>query len=216
MARSGLKAIFVLTGGLDDEGDINNWTKCRLNLAMHHYHAGTKIISLGGRTYHKPMLLDINGRAIYEAAKCSEYLIAMGIPKKDIYKEIASMDTIGSAYFAFTNYILPMSWTKIMVITSEFHIVRTKIIFDWMKKLFQSNVEIYYDTATDEDIDAEILSARKTREQNGVENVTRLVSKITNVKDFCAWFYEEHDAYRSHLSDNDRKILLSKKELDSY
>ena len=215
MARSGLKAIFVLTGGLDDKGDINDWTKGRLDLAIKHYYDKSKIVCLGGRTYHKPMVLDINGRAIYEAAKCSEYLITLGIPKKDIYKEIASMDTIGSAYFAFTNYILPMSWTKNMVITSKFHSARTKIIFDWMKKLFQSNVDIYYDTATDEVIDAEILSARQTREQDGVKNVARLVSKITNIKDFCAWFYEEHDAYRSHLADNSR-IVLSKKVLDSY
>ena len=65
------------------------------------------------------------------------------MPASDIYIEIASMDTIGSAYFAFTNYILPMQWTKILVITSEFHMPRTTIIFDWMKKLFEYDVNIF-------------------------------------------------------------------------
>jgi len=59
-------------------------------------------------------------------------MIMAGIPKHSIVLEEDSMDTVGNAYFTKKNILQPKKWKNIILITSEFHMRRTKIIFNFI------------------------------------------------------------------------------------
>ena len=79
-----------------------------------------------------PPILNRMGYTIHESTSCAEFLIKRGIPSTNIYKEWASYDTIANGYFMFLKFILPFKMKKILVITSEFHMDRTRVILQWL------------------------------------------------------------------------------------
>jgi hypothetical protein len=53
-----------------------------------------------------------------------------GVPPSHLLKESQSYDTVGNAYFSLTIHALPAGWRRLAVVTSAFHMGRTKAIFD--------------------------------------------------------------------------------------
>ena len=214
-----IDAIFVLAGGLTDNGKLHEWVIRRLNLALKLHKNSVnrekqKIICLGGGTYHKPPYLNEQRYVIHESTACAEYLIKSGIDPKNIYREWSSYDTIANGYFAFSNYILPLNLKNIIVITSEFHIDRTKQIFNWILKLNNINCKIYYECVTDEGLPKDILNCRREREKNSLMNLkNNVIPKINTINKFVKWFYEDHKAYCSDVyilkdkNDDDNNLL---------
>lgn len=56
----------------------------------------------------------------------------LGIDSKYIITEHNSRDTVGDAYFTKINISAPRSWKKLLVITSDYHVERTKEIFGFI------------------------------------------------------------------------------------
>jgi uncharacterized SAM-binding protein YcdF (DUF218 family) len=195
--------IFVLAGGIDKNNEPNIFVKKRLDKAIELYNLTSNniIIVLGGGTYHKPPGLDLNKYVIHESTSCANYLISKGINPDKIIREWASYDTIANGYFAFINYIIPLKINNCYVITSKFHMNRTKTIFNYFNKLItNSNISLEY-IETENNIENNILKVRSEREMNSNNNfVNNIVKKINNVKDFSLWFYTEHNAYKSNIS----------------
>ena len=131
-----IDAIFVLAGGLKNHNTLNDWVIDRLDLAYDIYSkTNVKIICMGGGTYHKPSIINEYGYTVHESTICADYLVELGVNPKDIYREWSSYDTIANGYFAFMNYIYPLKLKNILVITSEFHMERVKIIFNWINSI---------------------------------------------------------------------------------
>ena len=195
--------IFVLAGGIDKNNEPNIFVKKRLDKAIELYNLTSNniIIVLGGGTYHKPPGLDLNKYVVHESTSCANYLISKGINPDKIIREWASYDTIANGYFAFINYIIPLKINNCYVVTSEFHMNRTKTIFDYFNKLIMNgNISLQY-IETENNIENNILKVRSEREMNSNNNfVNNIVKKISNVKDFSLWFYTEHNAYKSKIS----------------
>lgn len=201
-----LDVIFVLAGGLTDNGEVHEWVTRRLDLAYSIYKnisIKPKIICLGGGTYHKPPILNDEGYVVHESTACSEYLINLGVKSSDIYKEWSSYDTIANGYFSLMNYTMPMNFNNILVITSDFHIIRSKFIFNWIYSMINKKYNIYFESASDEGIDPTIITTRSIREKSSLNNLIGLSTKINNLVDFCKWFYEEHKAYCSFVEENE-------------
>ena len=217
-------SIFVLAGGIKDDGEVHEWVVRRLDLALNIYFNyknknnddNIKIICLGGGTYHKSPILNDDNYVIHESTACAEYLINKGINPKNIYKEWASYDTIANGYFAFANFINPMQLKNILVITSNFHMERAKAIFNWMKFINDSDVKINYVIASDEGLDEYIIKTRTKREMKSLENINnKLIPNIKSMKQFHSWFYEDHKAYCSE-SDRIKQDDTSSAEKKSY
>lgn len=83
----------------------------------------------GGGTPHKKPPLSATGHPIHESTSLAEYLISQGVEPLSIFKEVSSHDTVGNAYFAMTIHALPAGWKKMAVVTSDFHMPRTREIF---------------------------------------------------------------------------------------
>ena len=63
-----------------------------------------------------------------EAKAMKEYAISIGIPSKIIFLEDKSKETIGNIYLVKDNLLEKNNWKDILIITSDFHLKRTKYI----------------------------------------------------------------------------------------
>ena len=74
--------------------------------------------------------------------------MSKGVEPEALLKETASYDTIGNGYFAATVHALPRRWQSLCVVTSEFHMPRSRVIFqtlfDFVKKDFGCECEASY------------------------------------------------------------------------
>ncbi len=128
-----IEHIFVLAGGQLSTGCVNMWVKERLDISLKIANQNNKsiIYCLGGGTYHKNPILNIYGHVIHESKSCSNYLIKSGFDPKRIKREWSSYDTIANGFFACTNFIIPLKIKDFVLITSEFHMERSKVIFNF-------------------------------------------------------------------------------------
>src|SRR5437867_7363035 len=115
--------IIVLGGGVHYDGTLPDIPRAKVNLATELFNAGLAdevIMSTkwSGFLTREP--------AITEAESMKRYAVRLGIPESAILKEEDSMDTIGNAVFTKQKYLTPNSWTSVVVITSDFHMERTK------------------------------------------------------------------------------------------
>lgn len=213
-------AIFVLAGGLQDNGEVHRWVTNRLDIAYQIYQKQSKrkpkIICIGGGTYHKPPIRNRQDYVVHESTACAEYLVKKGVKACDVYKEWGSYDTVAGGFFAYTNFILPLKLRSFLVVTSEFHMPRTRAIFDWILTLDDELYDVFYQSASNQGIDPEILSVRELKEKNSLENLmTHVMTKIKTVKQLHRWFYEDHKAYCS-VSELIRTDETSQQEKNSY
>jgi hypothetical protein len=228
------KYLIVLAGGLDHLGRNHPWVKDRLDVALRLYEkCERKIIILGGGTYHKPPHMNRANFVIHESTMGAKYLMDHGVTPGNIYREWASYDTIANAYFGFLNFIKPLELRHVLVITSDFHMERSKLLFDWMLKLFylkkekdpfkeleerESNPipQLDYLEVSTKYLDSEIMQARFQREQRSALNVKQgLIPRIANLQEFHEWFYQEHQAYNCKF-DVDKGEALDDKTRASY
>ena len=78
-----IQYIFVLAGGLQDNGEVHEFVKIRLDKAIELYNHYSdfqqcKIIVMGGGTYHKPPILNDSNYVIHESSSCALYLTQPG------------------------------------------------------------------------------------------------------------------------------------------
>jgi len=85
-----------------------------------------KILCLSAGTAHCPQLLDARGSVVFEATASAAELIDAGVDDRDVFVETTSFDTIGNAFFARTDHCSLAGWKRLLIITSEFHMDRTR------------------------------------------------------------------------------------------
>jgi hypothetical protein len=212
-----IDGIFVLAGGIDKNGLCHEWVRRRLDLAYQIHKSNDKpIFCLGGGSYHISPILNKSNYVIHESTSCSEYLINLGVSPNKIYKEWSSYDTIANGFFGFTNFIIPLKLKSIVLITSEFHIPRSKAIFLWMKQIFNIDIRIEFLSAADENLDEEVIKSRTDREKKSLNLLKKnVINKVHTIEDFHKWFYTKHNAYCSN-SELIRKQCINDKEKKSY
>ena len=112
-------AAIVLGGGVTDK-DL----KARVNKALELFRKGkvAKIIMSGRYDLFQ------KGRRT-EAEKMKQYAIIKGLAKGVILKEEESRDTVGNAVFTLKHILKPKKWKKVIVVTSDYHMPRTRFIF---------------------------------------------------------------------------------------
>lgn len=212
--------ILVLAGGLDDKGHCHPWVKRRLDLAVKFWHRDPSryIVCLGGGTYHKAPFLNHANFVVHESTACADYLMRVHhVPGRQILKEWASFDTIANAFFALTNHVIPRRWNRILVITSDFHLPRSRKIFDWVFGLDDSrSYRIDYAAHSDIGFDEETISARREREQASMNNLERNIQRITTMDDFHTWFFTEHRAYNCVLEHEKVHEVIDERTRRSY
>ena len=198
-----INLICILAGGIDENGEANSFVKTRLDKGIELYNQmgkNTYILVLGGGTYHKPPHTNSNGFTVHESTCCAIYLKNRDIDPCHIIREWGSYDTIANGFFAFTNYINTLNIDELYVVTSEFHMKRTKAIFDYFNNLFRKKKKINY-FETFNNLEKTILEQRCEREKKSTQNFIKNIVKCKKtIHEFVIWFYTEHKAYMSIIN----------------
>lgn len=115
-----MDCIIVLGFELDN-GKMTSILESRLDEAIKLYKENpTKIVVSGGNSKG----------GITEAEVMEKYVIDNGVGKDEIIKEEKSTNTIGNAFYIKKDIIEPNNWKSITIVTSDFHIERTKFTFN--------------------------------------------------------------------------------------
>ena len=208
--KEDLDAIIVLGGGVPDTvNDPPIYTKARCKYAAQVYqsiHSSNtskrpKILALSAGTAHLPQLLSSDGLPVWESTASASYLMKeLNVPSGDVFVETTSYDTITNAFFARTNFCDIADWKNILIVTNEFHMMRTKYIFDWVMnaehQVIDKTYHLHYLSVPDEGLSKEALEARYEREQNSANNVkTVLATNYTTLKSIFYFINQDHSFY---------------------
>lgn len=206
--------ILIPGGGLLLDGSLPPWTQARVDRALEIQDNTRWIACLSGGTVHKPPPVDDYSFPIYESLTAAEYLIKSGLPPEKVLTEICSYDTIGNAYFSRLLFIEPFKLGKILVITSDFHIIRTRTIFEWIYSLtpVPDHVQLSFESVPDEGLSPSALKARLKREKKSLDQLQVTKDQITTLSECFSWLYTEHGAYAPGRPTE----ILTGDELTSY
>jgi len=208
-------AILIPGGGIKKDGSLPEWTKRRLDKAIEIFSETEYIITLSAGTTHKPPVLDKKDFPIFESVAAANYLIKKGINSRNILTEKISLDTIGNAYFTRVIHTEPKKIKKLAVITSGFHMARTKVIFKWIFSLSPLPIKYKLDfiEVSDKGIDKELINIRIEKEIKSFKQLYKTKRGIRTLSQFHSWLYTQHSAYTTDLKTDNK---LSGKVLDTY
>jgi len=197
MKKSNYDCFFIPSGGLKKNGAPHEWVKRRLDKAIEIQTGREFIIPLGSGTPHKSPILGKDGLQIKESVASADYLVRKGISKKRILADKFSDDTIGNGYFSRLFFADPFDFKKILVITSDHHIPRVRVIFEWVFSLTprKNNYQLDFVSVSDAGIDPSLIRARTEKEKKSLKNILRLKKKIKTLDDFHRWLFTKHAVY---------------------
>ncbi|GMH97727.1 hypothetical protein TrVE_jg4326 [Triparma verrucosa] len=157
----------------------------------------TKIICVSAGTAHVPPLTSCD-YPVFESTVCANFFTSKGVPPSDVIIDSFSYDTIGNAHYA-NNVVESLGLGKAIVVTSKFHMERSKEIFDWVWSLKSPEKlnSLSYQTVEDVGLSGPDLSSRISKESSGlagVKRVKQIVSERYN-NNLDAWLLTDHDLY---------------------
>lgn len=124
--------IIVLGASVNPDGSLSERLRNRVDKAIMLFRAGKaeKMIFTGKHSFK----LELAGQTPLrtEAQAMADYALSKGIPSSAVYLEEHSKDTVGNALFVKTSLLEPKGWKKVMVITSEYHVDKAKLLFDFI------------------------------------------------------------------------------------
>lgn len=187
---------------------------------------GCAILCSGGGTPHKPTVLSDTGYIIFESTSCASYLMdRKGVPADRILKETSSFDTVGNGYFSLVGHAIPSGWRRIGVVTSEFHMPRSRAIFETAFKLAAEDIWRdpswytleFYSASDDGLFDASVYEARLEKEHAAVKQWAKDTGHMRKLSELHSWLFGTHMCYavpRQH--EFGRPTGLDKRLLASY
>lgn len=164
-----MKFLVVLGGGVDENEDITNHSKLRHDVGIKLQNEYDYIICSSYKTYKEKAKNQIKS----EAKAGKEYLVKMGVSSDKILLEEKSKDTFSNAYY--TRELLEnlkFDIKKITIVTSKFHMPKTKVVFEIVFPKKEYNIN-YIES------------------ENGDINPLALKNRINNETEVIA-FYNEH------------------------
>jgi len=160
-------------------------------------------------TTHKPMPVDCDGFHLTESQVYATLLHEKyGIPWDSILEENVSLDTIGNAYFSRVMHIDPLEITDITIVTSDFHMERTRLIFNKVFSLEDRGYNLCF--IASENVGIESLEGRLEREAKSCDSFKKNTKCIETMKQMHQFIHKDHLAYStSRLSASREKIDAS-------
>ncbi len=191
------------------------------------------VICLSAGTAHLPQyVLPHTGLPLWESTASAAYLLrhpTHPVPANNVFVETTSYDTISNAFFARTvmtdimrqgnddscsseNTRLrrrdkPPPPQRVLVVTNEFHVGRSKAIFDWIfgaplstmeefEDEHRRHYEMFYLSCNNVGLPVEAIHARKEHERRGEIHVrTKLSVQYKTLHHVWMFLTKEHDFY---------------------
>ncbi len=119
-------AVIVLANEMDIDGVLNTESSLRANLAV-------KM----AKDFKIPYIITCgwayrNDSDVKIADAFKSYIVKLGLRDEQILTEENSRDTVGDAVFTRLNLVEPLGFRKFCVVTSNYHVTRTRKIFNFV------------------------------------------------------------------------------------
>lgn len=194
--------IIILGGGIEPDGSLPEIPKLRINKGIELFKSNVapKIIVSGNYGFwleEKPI------RSEAEAMK--EYALGLGVSDDAILKEDVSKDTIGNAYFCRLNFLEPNSWHNVVVVTSEYHIPRTKYIFE---KVLGNGYQIEF-VSVNSQLTLDQLTTQTNKENKTIEFLKKWFDSIEpgDMNAIRELMYTKHPGYAENPEVTKEQLL---------
>lgn len=219
--------IVVPGGGLTLDGNPTPWVRRRLEEAARIYHERRKageacrVVTLSLGTPHKPMPVDPKSHfQVMEAEASARCLIReFGLNPEHVFEENWSLDTVGNAYMLRAGHTDPAGWNRLVVVNNEFHMQRTRLIFEKVFALEPQPTSAPYlldfVEVPNQGLEGEVLAARKAREAKSAAGFVDSVREITSMRQMHEFVFSKHMAYASKRLVKDRQPV-DVKALQTY
>jgi DUF218 domain len=201
-------AILVPGGGVREGGRLPSWVRRRLDRAVE-LQRGGYIVTLSAGTPHRAQPLDDRGFPIFESVAGARYLVRAGVRPERILVEACSYDTIGNAYFSRVIHVDPRCMRRLLVITSDFHMPRTRAVFQWMYSLTPKAAayELDFTAVDDPAMPPDVYAERCRKEQRSLDDFVGMKDRIATLGDCHRWLFSEHQAYNAERRGFGRRTL---------
>lgn len=189
-------AAIILGGGLNSDGSLPSHVRSRLALSSTMHDKYSVIIFSSRYSLNKPPILDLEGFIITEAAAMAREYRSSYNYNGQIFLELSSTDTIGSALNCRSLIEnIDIFTDEIDIITSDWHAKRTKFIFEWAFSLkgynnpspiLNQREAVTFDCVPNE---------RKLREKKSLQLFKDNWSSINNKSDAWIHLMKHHNNY---------------------
>eukprot|EP00415_Alexandrium_ostenfeldii_P000714 UN0714 len=147
---------------------------------------------------------------VYEAEGNARSLIHdFGVSPEHVFEENWSLDTIGNAYLLRSIHSDVAGWQRLIVVNNEFHMERTRAIFE---KVFSLTPEpsfgpysLEFVEVPNDGLEGDVLASRKEREAKSTVGFRNNTASMTEMRQMHSFLFSDHLAYAS-------KRLLKERE----
>ena len=197
-------ALIVLSGGILGENELSPWTKSRVDKALELKNFADYLIFTTGNSPYIPPILDPRGFPVTEAKAMSNYCLMNGGERERILLEERSTDTIGNAYFTRVLHTDIMQLANLGIVTSKFHMPRSKEVFKFMYNLepLQFQYDLDFLEVEDFGMDERAIKSRKEKEAKSLEIFLKSMRGIKSLHEFHKWINTKHKSYSAGLKDD--------------
>jgi len=212
--------VIVLGGGKPVAQNLPPpWAASRCDAAIEIYQkvGPVHILCLSGGTAHASQLMNAKGLPVWESEASAMYMIERGVDPKHISMETSSYDTIGNAYFARVSFTDIQGWRNLVVVTSKFHMNRTKACFEWIYGAApKKNYCLSFLSSEDMGLEPNILKLRMEREESRASKTIDLKNKYPSLKSILTFLSTEHGMYAPAMMRKPSKVEISDEVKQSY
>ena len=154
------------------------------------------VLCLSAGTAHVSQLLAEDGLPIWESTSSAAYLQTKH-NLSNLFVETTSYDTIGNAFYTRTSHTDLNGWRNLLIITSDFHMARTKAIFDWVFLTVEPRLpyKLTYLASRNTGLSEDALQARYNKEQESLRAVHDNARKYRTMKELYTYMAENHALY---------------------
>lgn len=179
-------ALVVHSGGIEGESELRPWTRKRVDKALELKDSADYVIFSTGNGSHAIPYLDSEGFPITEARAMSNYFLKNSGRKEKVLLEEISRDTIGNAYFTRIMHTDVMRLKRLGIITSKWHMPRTREIFKFLYQLppLPFEYDLNFLEIEDEGIDERVLKKRMEEEAKSLNRFVANMNGIGTLEEF--------------------------------
>ncbi len=194
------KLFFVLGGGIDN-GSLPNHVSTRCDEVIDQATSKDHVLTSSSFSLNVPPNLDKDGYILSEASLMAKYLQANNLACP-ISTEQQSHDTFGAFFFLFALYFDIIKFNKLVIITSDFHVERSSLIFNHLNKYWGYNPPVIKDfefikTNTSK---SDEIKSRINHEKSSISILKKRFSKLQNKDLISEYVLTKHSNYSLQYS----------------
>ncbi|MGA2190573.1 MAG: YdcF family protein [Steroidobacteraceae bacterium] len=127
MTRSQYQAVIVPANRMDRQGNLNDETRARVDQAARALQGGVAplMVTCGWAYRHDSDICIAHAMKSYAVQN-------LEVAATAVLEEPASRDTVGDAVFTKRNFATPLGWSRVLIVTSSYHLARAIAIFSFV------------------------------------------------------------------------------------